>query len=90
MAHFDPTAHCFLNQGDEICEGNKEIDRDEHTILIQWTCLSVRHRGLENKSEILFVLKLMRIRLVRAARLLKSSDDVPNSFTAYYYNGGPQ
>ena len=77
MAHFDPTALCFLNRGDERYEGNKVIDRDERY-------LSVLHRGLESESELLFVLRLMRTRLYRAARLL-SSDDAPDSFTAYNY-----
>ena len=35
MAHFDPTALCFLNPGDEPIknEGNKVIDRDDDTYL---------------------------------------------------------
>ena len=54
------------------------IDRDEHTHV-----MSVLHRGLESKSELLFVLKLMRIRLFRAA-INSSSDGAPDSSTAYY------
>ena len=39
MAHFDPTALCFLNRGDEIYEGNKQGDRhgDEHATCLYYT-----------------------------------------------------
>ena len=46
--------------------------------------MSVPHVRSEGKSNVLFVLKLMRIRLVRAA-INNSSHDAPDSFTAYYY-----
>ena len=42
--------------------------------------MSVPHRGLESKSELLFAVGLMRIRFFRAA---SSGDGAPDSFTAY-------
>ena len=69
MAHFDPTALCFLNRGDEIY-----IMRGQQ---------SDRQRRTNSMSAL-----LRRFRLFRAARLL-SSDDAPDSFTAYYHYGGP-
>ena len=65
MAHFDLAALCFLNRGDEIYEGNKVIDTETNK---QHVCIT--QRGLESKSELLFGVKLMRIRFFRAARLL--------------------
>ena len=70
MAHFDPTALCFLNRGMKYTryEGNKVIDTETNILHV-----CPYYKGFESKSEllILFVLKLMRIRIFRAARLLK-------------------
>ena len=66
MAYFDLTALCFLNRGDEIYEGYKVIDRDAHTTCLYYT----EDWKVLSESEPLFVLKLMGLRLFRAAGLL--------------------
>ena len=48
-AFVDPTALCFLSQGDEIYEGNKVIDTEANILHV---CTA--QRGLESKSEQLF------------------------------------